>query len=1395
MKRKRWVAVFLSLVLILSMGSPVSVQGYSGNSSGSGEEYSMSQTDEKSSEDVQEISESEEVLEETTVKEETNSDETTVTESETVTEQTSEEGLKETVPDSEIVTDETSEDVENSVFPAQDFSGEANDVAVTVNAPEGAFPEGTTMSVTEADEESVQAAADAANASTSDVKAVEITFTSAGEEIEPAAAVKVTLKSNLLADVEEPIVVHVDDEKKAEVVTDVTKEEEAVSFEADVFSVYAVATAADDKKDDVNTDVLSNENQEADTDVAVNEDATGNTEAAENENINYIVSINYVFEDNTQAAQTWSASLAKDSTYSNTIAYPEIVGYAPEVPSVLPNGVSANENGITFNLTVQSDITINIIYKPAMVNYTVNYYQQNVNDDNYTLADTETKTGLTGDPIGVTYNSEKDKYEGFYGLLFDESATIAADGSTVVEIYYDRNYYLMSFDLDGGYGVEPIYARYGAEISVGDPEKPGHSFSGWDNNIPKTMPAANTTFTALWDAESVNYTVVFWYENANDDNYSYAGSITDDGIAGSTINSYDYRDANFNGRDSHFTYNNERTESQTVAGDGSTVLNVYFTRNEYTLTFRSQSNWGRYTTYGTITAKYQEDIADQWPTAGTTMTNGNPNNNRVPNNLYYWNFTRVVAGDTVAQATKVYTMTADMCSSNGVTLIAYTGSNLSRYTVNYYLESLDGSGTIHNGIRYNLSEEYSQILMYNRWTESWNAKMIDGYTAVYDSVDVGNNNTFNLYYTRNRHDITFYDNHGTTVADISNVMYEMPLSSVTYNDLAISNIVPDYPDDLEAGAYEFGGWYTTAGCYDGTEADFTNGTMPNANLAFYAKWVPVTHTVNTYFDSMMENQIDTQTVSHGSFAEEPAQPENGNYTFVGWFYMDNGIEKAFDFESMPVRKDLDIYAKWSSNVLVEYTINYQLENGTVIADPTTGSALAGTTRTFEAKTGDQLYADYQTGYFPIVSSHSLIMNIAGGESNIYTFVYREAQIVPYTVKYLDAETNEPIADDKVVSDNTYAVVTETAATVSGYLPDAFQKRLILTVPKTGEPTPEDNVLIFYYTEDNEHAIVSTTHYLVSGSVETQYQHSEEIGTIGQTYTREALEISEYELYRVTINGKEWNGTDDPSAVLTGDGLNFEFYYKIPYFYVYHSSDQSVETIDVPESGTYDLTKLVKSDYLYGGYYRDYKDAGNYNGGPDATYDGNNYMGGTDSWNASDAYTIKGTAMTPVGGQTYYLKEVPVTYLRPATYVVYDTIDSKKIKQLYLMTATDDQNYKAVGFETTLTGIVGKSSEKVAGSLYDQVTVNKEGQEGVYQTLSANTVFGLSGYLALSENKTDYIVTNASYLEMPYYVTYDGIKVTGNQKLKVYLRNATFNDWKLPGIIKSVQSATITATEE
>lgn len=116
----------------------------------------------------------------------------------------------------------------------------------------------------------------------------------------------------------------------------------------------------------------------------------------------------------------------------------------------------------------------------------------------------------------------------------------------------------------------------------------------------------------------------------------------------------------------------------------------------------------------------------------------------------------------------------------------------------------------------------------------------------------------------------------------------------------------------------------------------------------------------------------------------PEDPENGNYTFVGWFYDENGTEKAFDF-SMPVNRDLNLYAKWSSNTLVEYKIHYRLEDGTEIAPDTTGSGLAGTTKTFDAKGGTQLNEGYKTGYFPKTNSHSLTFDIEG-KMNLPSFM-------------------------------------------------------------------------------------------------------------------------------------------------------------------------------------------------------------------------------------------------------------------------------------------------------------------------------------------------------------------------------------------------------------------------
>ena len=61
---------------------------------------------------------------------------------------------------------------------------------------------------------------------------------------------------------------------------------------------------------------------------------------------------------------------------------------------------------------------------------------------------------------------------------------------------------------------------------------------------------------------------------------------------------------------------------------------------------------------------------------------------------------------------------------------------------------------------------------------------------------------------------------------------------------------------------------------------------------------------------MNGNPLDTwENVPHGTTVVKPNDPTNGAYTFVGWFYIsDSGEEKAFDF-SMPVNRDLNLYAQ------------------------------------------------------------------------------------------------------------------------------------------------------------------------------------------------------------------------------------------------------------------------------------------------------------------------------------------------------------------------------------------------------------------------------------------------------------------------------------------------------
>lgn len=1140
----------------------------------------------------------------------------------------------------------------------------------------------------------------------------------------------------------------------------------------------------------------------------------------------HTVIINYVFENGKQAAPSWTATLAEGSNLEQTVTSPTVVGYKPDQATF-----NVSVNNITENKTYT------VTYRPANVGFTVNHYLQNVADNNYTLNVSERHDGFTESEVG---DGLAETYPGFAALLYNTKAKVAADGSTVVEIYYDRNYYMMSFNLDGGYGVEPIYARYGASVKVENPTKPGYTFNGWEPTVPTTVPAENTTYKAKWQAEkTAKVSVVFWYENADDNGYSYMDSVVKDVTVNSSINSGNYQNENFTGRDNaHFTYNAAKAETVTVKADGSTVLNVYFKRNTYTLTFRELTcdKWffhehsdKCYTTRATITAKYNARISDKFSKAPFNTTyNGRA-----------WECTDSSKFNYALQ-------TLDRMPGFNATFNLYDKSSNVKKTIYYYVQkvgtTVSSASWPTSTTNFDLMKQVDTYFNYATYNEEYHE--IQGFTRyARDVADFDENNTkqfvnnrLNLYYLRDSYELEFKNSPANTV-DKKTVQYEAELAQYAFD-------VP-YPAGLEPNAYYFDGWYLNPEC-TGDEYKLEEHTMPAGNLLLYAKWAPKNHTVKAYLtkEAVGEGEpIYTNHVLHGTVMENtPGDPVNGSYVFVGWFYEENGVEKAFDF-SMPVIKDLNLYAKWSSNTLVAYTIKYTLENGTVIADETTGSALAGTTLTFEAKTGDELNEDYQSGYFPNTGSHSLTMDING--NNEFTFVYVEKAKVGYTVRYLEKGTEKVLHEEKT-AETSNAIITEKFVQISGYAPDAYQKRLVLSANEA------ENVITFWYTKDDDHAPVQIVHWIqnIAGEGYTEYQSSTNLnGEIGQTYTgtpltipgftynaeksnasgeltAEGLELNLYYdrvKYSYTVryvDAADNNKDIDPEANVTGEGLfgaqvigsqkefngympadnepkqkstiigtgtNEIIFYYYPCYYIGHVRSGSLNNTDTIRltGSKANLTAEVTPGYLYGGAFDDEKCETVYNFGQE---------------NAIN--------FTPVKGETYYIWEVSETYLKPRAYVVsrHDpnaTPDANgstlNVVGLYLTSSVDRNMYSEVGFTVDGTNFAsdgGKVYDKVQAVYTDGSGVKEEMyvmDDGVWD-VQAQAPDSRGGYVSIytvSMNTFYGKIAASSLSYQPYWVTLDGIKVTGAYAARTcYYQGVGYGDIAISNCVDSNSAVSI-----
>ena len=526
--------------------------------------------------------------------------------------------------------------------------------------------------------------------------------------------------------------------------------------------------------------------------------------------------------------------------------------------------------------------------------------------------------------------------------------------------------YWVTFNTTGGNMVASRSIKKGEALNLSTvtvPYRTGYSFKGWSttadgaNVVTSIAPTADTILYAVWEGDDAKYMVVYWGENADDANYSALATATLTGKVGSTVtlnaNSGALPKSVSDGQ--HFKFS--RSDSATIRADGSSVLNVYFSRNSYTLTFRKYT-WelfgGNYETVATITAKYNASIFAEF---------GKPPFNTTYNGRA-WECTDSSKYNYALQ-------TLDRMPGFDATFDLYDKSSNKLKTIYYYVQNV---GTTVNSSRwptstanFSLYKEVQTYFNYATYDEEYHN--IDGFNrysasvaGFYRNQKDFSNNTLYLYYMRKSYTLTF-NNYGA-VSD-NTVEYEAKLDS--YN-----NYVPARPEGFSENAV-FMGWYEVEPSQITSTTqhfDFTGKTMPADNLTLFAYWVekPVTLTVQVptlggYTASNYEVAIGTVISGVDVFKDAEAKIAEAGKTVLKWVYEDG---TAVDVNSA-IGSDTIVKAVLEGEV---YTLTYVTGTDAAITDENRYEyeALAQVKDGSGLKSGDKVFACWtdETGkvYYP-----------------------------------------------------------------------------------------------------------------------------------------------------------------------------------------------------------------------------------------------------------------------------------------------------------------------------------------------------------------------------------------------------------------------------------------------
>lgn len=571
-------------------------------------------------------------------------------------------------------------------------------------------------------------------------------------------------------------------------------------------------------------------------------------------------------------------------------------------------------------------------------------------------------TIVTGD-IPFTPESTEEALVGWTtvagGTEPETSLVIKDDDVTLYPVVKKAHW--LNYHSMGGTSVEPVYVLAGNPTQDDKvPERKGYTFDGWyiDQSYSQKFGfgkilGQDQDLYAKWNPAMVEYTVAYWQENADNDDYSYVEFEKRQGLTG-TEAGYDKVEKYHN-----FSLDTAKTDTEKViiSADGSSIKNVYYKRNIYTINFVKESS-NRPTcgkeehthTHGflgigscydrsgnlkcgkeehkhdascyaggailTISQKYDSDISKYWEEdpIKALLDEG-----------YVWKSS--LTG-------KYYTFLQKMPENN--IIMTQTKWSGQKYTWYYYLEALDGKAPNGEKIRKdggktyylyhttsvygtNISltydEDYYPLTGFKQRNENvpkftWNIRK-NCYEA-------------SLYYLREAYEIDFHTNDmDSRVINEKGILYESDLSNIAPKEYVIGETTKI----LNGVTYYFDGWYDNQ-YLQGNAYDFTGKKMPAKNLAYYAKWS--SRKVTLSFDSTGGTEIKSQILDQGAAGVKPENPVRNGFKFAGWVKEDG---TPFSFATV-IMKDTTIYAKWISNSQYMLTYDPGAGSGDTVTDPT-----------------------------------------------------------------------------------------------------------------------------------------------------------------------------------------------------------------------------------------------------------------------------------------------------------------------------------------------------------------------------------------------------------------------------------------------------------------------------